>query len=323
MKFATISHLLDEKNINSIPKSWIQDDIIVSPELDVRGVKGYVIALNYLPREIIEISRDEIRQHILKTALYAKHTLDIDIIQLGALTTSVTSGGEWLAKQKEYTGFVTHGDSYSAAVTCQAVTKTLHIQNKEASDLTIAIVGAYGIIGEAVSKLLVPDFNHAILIGRRKEKLEELTTKLTGDFETTTQLKTNNADVLVTATSHPTALLTSDHLKKKAIIIDVAQPPNVHLHVCQMRPDIVRIDGDYVEFPKDNPIPIPGLPIGKNFACFAEVMMQALEQEQQNHVGPIDITYLKKMEMLGEKYGFILKELTNFGRPIVQMRGSE
>jgi len=319
MKFATISHLLDEKNIDCIPKSWIQDDIIVSPELDVKGSKGYVIALKHLPREIIGVSRDKIRQHILKTALYARHDLNVDIIQLGALTTSVTSGGEWLAQQKEYTGYVTHGDSYTAAVTCQAVTKALHLHNKKASDQTIAIVGAYGVIGEAVSKLLVPEFNHSILIGRRNEKLEELTTKITGDFETTTELKTNNADVLVTATSHPTALLTSDHLKKNAIIIDVSQPANVHTSVCQMRPDIVRIDGGFVEFPKNNPIPIPGLPVGKNYACFAEVMMQALEHEKQNHVGAIDITYLKKTETLGKKYGFILKELTNFGRPILQM----
>ena len=253
--------------------------------------------------------------HLLISGLLVRHQSKHVFHELDHDLFSVTH----LAQQEEYTGFVTHGDSYTAAVTCQAVTKALQLHKKDTSDLTIAIVGAYGIIGEAVSTLLVPDFNHAILIGRRKEKLEELTAKLTGDFETTTELETNNADVVVTATSHPTALLTSDHLKKNAIIVDVSQPPNVHPHVCQVRPDIVRIDGGFVEFPKNNPIPIPGLPVGKNFACFAEVIMQALEHERQNHVGPIDIPYLKKTEKLGKKYGFILKELTNFGQPIPRM----
>lgn len=316
MKFATISHLLDERNINFIPESWIKGDIIVSPELDINGTKGYVIALKSLPKEVMGLSKDEIRKRILKTAIYARDELNVDIIQLGALTTSVTSGGKWLIKQKEYTGYATHGDSYTAAVTCQAVKKALNFCNKKPSEQTLAIVGAYGIIGEAVSTILIPDFKHSILIGRRKEKLEELKTKIKGDYETTLELKTKNADVVVTATSHPTALLKSEHLKKNAIIVDVSQPPNLNLEVCKERPDIIRVDGGYVDFPEEYALPIPGLPKGKNFACIAEVIMQTMENEQKNYAGSIDLEHLKKTEEWANKYGFTLNKLTNFGKNI-------
>jgi len=316
MKFATLSHLLNENNIKQIPPSWIKEDLIISPELDIDGTKGYVVALNLLPKQIMESPREDIRKGILEATLFAQNELGVEVIQLGALTTSVTNGAKWLVDQKEYTGYVTHGDSYTAAVTSQAVLKAIKLLDKDTKELNLAIVGAYGIIGEAVSKILVPKFKHTMLVGRREEKLEELKTKLKGSFETTVDLRTKDSDVVVTATSHPTALLKQDHLKKNAIVIDVSQPPNLTYDVCKERTDVLRIDGGFVDFPYDYPIPIPGMPRGKNFACIAEVIMQTMENEQENHVGSIDISHLKKTEKWAEKYGYVLKELTNFGRSI-------
>lgn len=318
MKFATIGHLDSENRLKQIPKEWIKEnpDLIVSPELDINDTKGHIIALKNTAQQMMNLPRSTVRQKILEGALYAQNKLDVNIIQLGALTTSVTSGGLWISEQKEFTGFVNHGDSYTAAITCKAIEKALNISKKEPSDTNIAIVGAYGIIGEAVSKSLVPEFQHSILIGRREKKLEELTKDLEGNYDTTTSLKTKSADIIVTATSHTTALLNSDNLKKNAIVVDVSQPVNLAQDVCQRRPDICRIDGGYVDFPAKQQIPIPGIPVGKIFSCIAEVIMQAMENEQKNHVGSIDMKHLKKTEIWGEKYKFVLSELTNFGVPI-------
>jgi predicted amino acid dehydrogenase len=316
MKFATLSHLLNQDNLKLIPKSWIKDNLIVSPELDVMGTKGYIVALNLLPQQIMSIPENKIKQIILDAAIFTQKQLGVEILQLGALTTSVTNGGVWLVKQEKYKGLVTHGDSYTAAVTCQAVLKTLDMLNKKPSELKLAIVGAYGIIGEAVSKILVPQFSHSILIGRRTEKLKELALKLEGSFNITTKLETENADVIVTATSHPTALLESKHLKKEALIVDVSQPINLSAEVCKNRPDVIRVDGGYVDFPMESSLPIPSLPAGKTFACIAEVIMQAMENERVDHVGSIDLNYLHKTEKWAEKYRFTLNELTNFGQPL-------
>jgi fatty aldehyde-generating acyl-ACP reductase len=314
MKFATIGHLLDEKNIEQFPESWIHGNLIVSPELNVHGIKGYITGLTLTARQMMQLPRETVRQHILDAALFLQNELSVDVIQLGALTTSVTDGGVWVVNQKEYRGYVNHGDSYTAAVTCQATLKALKHFQKNPSDQILAIVGAYGVIGEAVSKILVPQFKHVILIGRRQEKFKKLEENIEGDFETTVELKTKEADILVTATSHPTALLQSEHLKKNAIVVDVSQPPNLSFVVCKQRPDVHRIDGGLVDFPVK--IIIPGMPEGKNFACISEVIMQALENERENHVGSIDLNHLRRTEKWAKKYGYTLNELTNFGKPL-------
>lgn len=315
MKFASLGHLDYEERIKQFPKEWIGEKYIISPEFEFGKTKGYFIGLKYTAKQIMSLPIEKIRKEILEALIFAQNELDVELVQLGALTTSVTQGGRWILEQEEFNGFVNHGDSYTAAVTCQAVFKVLDMLKMDATELTLAIVGAYGIIGEALSKLLVPKFSHSILIGRRKEKLEKLKEKIEGNFEVTTELKTQIADVVITATNHPSALLLSNHLKEKAIVIDVAQPPNVSADVCKQRPDIVRIDGGLVTFPSK--ISLPSMPKGKIFACIAEVIMQAMENDRASYVGSISMKHLKKTENWAKKYGYTLNELTNFGKPIV------
>ena len=319
MKFASLGHLDYDYRLQQMPKDWFHEKFFLSPEINYKGTKGYFIALKYSAEQMMSLPREKIQQSILDAAVFAQDELGVELVQLGALTTSVTSGGLWLVEQKEYAGFVNHGDSYTAAVACQTITKALAIFNKKPSGQVLAIVGAYGVIGEAVSKLLVSQFSHSLLIGRNKEKLSELGASLKGSIEVTTDLeKTRDADVIMTATSHPTALLHSEHFKDHAIVVDVSQPPNVLPDVCEKRPDVCRIDGGFVDFPKGYLMPIPGIPPGKLFACIVEVIMQAMINERKNHVGSIDLRHLHKTERWAQKYGFLLKELTNFGQPINQ-----
>lgn len=313
MKFATLGHLMIKENIKDMPKDWIYDNWIYSPEIDVHGTKGHITGLTLTAKEIMGLPIEQIRQKILDLAIFIQDEFNVELIQLGALTTSVTSGGKWLVDNTDYTGYVNHGDSYTSAVTCQGAIKSLNKFNRNPSDCTIAIIGAYGIIGEAISTILVPQFNHSILIGRNQHKLEKLRMKVKGNFETTTDLSTSNADIIITATSHPTALLTSEHLKQNAIVVDVSQPPNLSYAICQQRPDVFRIDGGFVDLPEHIPYQIPALPKGKIFSCVAEVIMQAIENEKKDHVGSIDVGHLKKTEEWAEKYGFTLNNLTNFG----------
>jgi predicted amino acid dehydrogenase len=316
MKFATLGHLITKKDLDHLPPHWIHDELIFSPEIDIYGTKGFIAGLKLTAQQLLNIPLDKARKLMFNAVLYLQDEYHVDLIQLGALTTSLTSGGTWMTNQSDYKGFVNHGDSYTAAVTCQAVQKSLQLKNKNPSDCILAIVGAYGVIGEAVSKILVPQFKHSILIGRREEQLRELEKKMNGSYETTVDLTTNTADIVVTATSHPTGLLNSNHLKKHAIIVDVSQPPNLSKELCKKRPDIFRIDGGYVDFPRKFNMPVPGMPIGKLFACIVEVIMQAMEGEHKNFVGSIDLNHLRKTEQWAQKYGFTLNELTNFGKPI-------
>lgn len=316
MKFATLGHLMFKENIKQIPKDWIHDEWIYSPEIDLNNTKGYITGLTLTAEQLMNHPLEKVRKQILDLAVFLQDKLDVELIQLGGLTTSVTSGGRWLAENNEYRNYVNHGDSYTSAVACQAVSKALEFYDKKSSDLTLAIVGTYGIIGEAVSKILVPQFENSILIGRRENKLKELEKKIEGNFETTTKLQTKKADVIITATNHPTALLKSEHIKENAIVVDVSQPPNLSPEVCQKRTDICRVDGGFVDVPNGLSIQIPALPKGKIFSCVAEVIMQSIENERKSHVGSIDLNYLKETEKWGSKYRFTLNEITNFGNKI-------
>jgi len=315
MKFSTIGHFTNNKKLN-IPKEWIIKDLIVSPEIAIKGLKGHIIGLQLTPMQLMSLPKKSIRKKILDAVIFAQTELNVNLIQLGALTTSVTSGGEWLVQQEKYHGYVNHGDSYTAAITCQAVEIILNKLGIKSSDQNLAIVGAYGIIGEAVSKILVPKFNNTLLIGPKNEKLTKLSLDIKGNFDISTDLETNSSDVIITSTNHPKSLLESKNLKKNAIIIDVSQPPNVSKKLCEKRKDIIRVDGGYVDFPIKYHIPLPDVPSRKLFACIVEVIMQGLENDKNNHVGSIDINYLRKTEYLGKKYGFMLNELTNFGEKI-------
>lgn len=318
MKFAIIGHLINNQKKNQVPYGWSRhNNILISPHLNFNGTRGIGISILLSPEEMIQLPRDIIHEQILEACLYATDQLNADIIQLGGLTTSVTSGGVWVANRDDFHGYVNHGDSFTAAITCQNVLKALKIKDKSPDDLILAIVGAYGVIGEAVSQLLVPLFKESFLIGRRKEKLEELTSIINGNYHTSLVLDTKKADVVVTATSHPTALLKSEHLKENAVVVDVSQPPNASVELCKNRPDLFRIDGGFVDSPTNFNVPL--MPKGKIFACIAEVIMQAMEGEKGNHVGSIDLNHLYKTEKWAEKHGFLLNELTNFGRPLLKI----
>jgi len=315
MKFAIIGHLINERHKKLMPKEYFHHNMILSPEFDIQGTKGYITGITLTAKQMMNFDLHEVRKKILKNALFLQNNYHVNLIQLGGLTTSVTHGGTWLVKQEKYAGFVNHGDSYTVSVTCEAVKKSIEYFKMNSSNLTLAIVGAYGIIGEAVSKILTPQFSKTYLVGRREKKLQTLAKNIHGNFTISTNLAViKKADVVVTATNHPSALLHSHHLRQHAIVIDVSQPPNLSSKLCKQRPDVNRIDGGYVDFPEEYKVFLPGIPHGKLYACIVEVIMQALENEHGNHVGSIEMDHIKKTEKWAKKYGFTLNELTNFGK---------
>ncbi len=343
MRFAILGHLFPEAKVT---KDSIKNNPNYKMEMDgeifcdkkeiyvsLAGKEaiGYLLGIMWTPQEMIAALGDEdkilaLREVILKAIFYAHFILDVDVVQLGALTTSVTSGGLALLAEKHKEIYLNHGDSFTAAIVCQTVKKIAEKKGIDLKHSRIAIVGAYGIIGEAVSQIIASLANRVIFIGRKVENLIGLSAKLVSqddvekkdkDFVFTTNLgETANADIIITATNHPTALLTSNNLKENAIVVDVSQPVNVSPKLCRERPDITRIDGGFVNNPLGFSF-IPILPKEIIYACIAEVIMQALEEDKRDHVGSIDLDFLRETEKWAEKYGFTLNKLTNFGRPIV------
>lgn len=288
-----------------------------------KKVEGYIIATLLTGKQMITMPPKIVRQRILDAILFAQNKLGVEVIGLGSLITSVTEGGEWLVQQPEVKAILTHGDSYGVAIAEEGIEKILDIYKFVPENTKIAVVGAYGLIGREIVKFLVEKGYSLILIEKTEEKVNLIKGKLkeinleNRIFSASTDLRDIlPADLVITTTSHPSSLIKSGHLKKRAIIYDIAQPMNVSPELVKKRPDIIKIDGDYVDIDGIDLKFNMGPPKGSTFACLVETMMMGLEGEKNHHVGEIEEGYLEKTKRWAKKYGFHHAPFTCFGKPI-------
>ena len=288
-----------------------------------KTVEGYIIAVILSGKQMTTLSPDLVHRRILEAVLFAQNKLGAEIIGLGALTTSLTEGGKWVVRQPEIRSVITHGDSYPVAVAVAGIEKILNLCNFNQNKIKIAIVGAYGLISREITKILAQKGHPLILIEKDEEKIRLIKNELSRyNLENSILAASINlkdiydADLVITATSYPGALLKPEHLKRGAIIYDIAQPMNVSPELIKERPDIIKIDGAYVD--------INGIDLGFNmgppkettYACLVETIMMALEEESNHHVGEIDSAFIEKTKQWAKKYGFTHAPFTCFGNPI-------
>jgi len=285
--------------------------------------EGYIIAVLLKGKQMMCLPSNLVRKRILETVLFAQNKLGVEIIGLGSLIVSATDGGKWLLNHPQVKLTITHGDTYAVLVAKEGIEKILNICKFLPENTKIAIVGAAGLIGRELTKIIAQKGYPLILIEKTEEKIAFIKEKIRKInledkiFLTSINLKDIfPADLVITATSHPSVLLKSEHLKKGAIIYDIAQPMNVSPELIKERPDIIKIDGAYVDI---NGIDLKfnmGPPKGTTFACLVETMMMALEGDKNHHVGEIDISYLEKTKKWAKKYNFHHAPFTCFGKPI-------
>ncbi len=132
------------------------------------------------------------------------------------------------------------------------------------------------------------------------------------------------ADVVVSATNTMGKIIHPGNLKHGAIVCDISRPANVSEDVERVRPDVLVIDGGVIE--------VPGQPsLGWNFgfeeglayACMAETMMLALEQQYTNYsLGSSGITLdsILKTRELAQKHGFKMASFRSFNHPLKEER---
>jgi len=283
-----------------------------------KEVEGHIIVI-WLTGSQITSGQSFVKKRILETVLYAQDELKCDVIGLGALTASVTNAGQWLIEQPGIRSLITHGDSYAVNLVLEGISE---ITNRKAISLlhsVVAIVGATGIIGEALSRALSSRTGELILVGRRIDKLKEIQTVIQqGNRNITTDVgEVARADIVITATSSPDALISAKHLKKGAIVYEVAQPRNVNNRVVLERPDVLVVDGAYAKVPKSIKFWWMSLPPQCTFGCMAETILIAMNSSLESHrVGRIDLGFVKTIGELGQKYGFGHAEFTSFNRKI-------
>lgn len=294
----------------------------VCSRFDIFGqAEGIIIAVLLTGKQMTSLPFSFVRQRILDAVLYAQEHFGVEGIGLGAYTAPLTTGGRWLANHPAVNVWVTHGDSYSVALSIEGLKKVAEFRGLNIKTSKIAIIGAYGLIGEAISQMLAPKCDNLILIGRKKEKFNRLLKKI-GNNSNSFRISDNladahKADLIIAATTGKTAILKSEHLKHGAIVYDISQPINLHPNVCAERPDIVRVDGAYAQINGINIGFEMGPPPGTTFGCLTETIMQTLAGDKQHHVGTIEIKHVNRTMKWAKKFGFSHAPLTNFSQPLI------
>lgn len=294
---------------------------------DVYGkAEGYLVGIILTSKQIVTLPRELVHQRILEAILFTQDKLGAKLIGLGALTTSATDGGKWIAQHPNVRAKITHGDAYVVAVAEEDIEKLMGACGFKRGKAKIAIVGAYGVVGEALAKVLALKGHQLILIGRNETKLEGLREglKSKNNILTSTELsEMQKAEIVVTTTSHPGALLKSEHLSQGAVVYDIAQPINASPKLVKERPDIIRVDGAYVGIKGIDLGFNMGPPPGTTFGCVAGTIIEALEGENNHYVGEINLAHVEETKRWAEKYGFSPIPFSCFGKPIALERFQE
>lgn len=285
-------------------------------------VEGYLIAVLLTGEQMMTLPPKFVRKRILDAVLFAQNQLKVEVVGLGALTPSFTNKGQWITRHAEVRVNVTHGDSYTVAVALEGIERIIDLRHFQRRETQIAIVGAYGLIGKTLSMFLSKEGYRLILIGRSRAKLERVRQEIkdsgsnSDTFISTDLMSAYDADIVVTATSHPGSLIRSEHLKRNAVVYGLSQPANISQDLLRVRPDMIKIDGGYARIDNINLGFEMGPPSGVTFACLTETIMQTLKGESNHHVGEIELSYVERTKKWAKEYGFSHAPFSCFDIPL-------
>lgn len=298
---------------------------------DVRGIStlhsrkqlcGWIITIPLTAQDMTEhrsLAVDMIRKSIVLAA-----KMGVKIVGLGALTASFTKRGELLRDiLDEYDMGITTGAGYTTYNIVEIAEMLAEKTNMRKESALVAIIGAAGSIGSTSAIYLAHrGWKNFLLIDteRKNKNLENLEKELSQKFPTISarhdhQLASiQNSDLIITATNAPEALVQEDDIKPGAIIIDDAQPSDIHPDVIKNRKDIIVVAGGAAHLPN---IRIPfdfGLQHREDvFSCLAETIILAAEESWKERIfGDVSISYIERIAAGGKKLCFTTAHFQNF-----------
>lgn len=232
-------------------------------------------------------------------------------IGLGALTSPATAGGRAVVRHVPPKITVTNGNGLTAAVAHRNVHEVCG--GRAPGQARVAVVGATGSVGVALSQMLADDGFDLVLIGSSVARA----TKFLGDLADRAELAGDlapvaSADVVVTLTNDSAAHLRPEHVRPGAVVIDVAQPHNVE---DSEREEFARHGVSVV---RGGVVRIPGYSCkqdfrlsdrGQTFACLAETYALAKESIRETSVGRPSADYARTMAKRAGRQGIAICEL--------------
>lgn len=279
---------------------------------------GALICLFFLPDRFKD---KEYQGYILDKQLeafrLAQQSLGAGYVGLGAYN-SINPRNIVLLKNQAGLPFCS-GNSLTTDSTCGSVMIGSEIFQIDKKSARIAIVGAYGNIGQYLSNKLIKEFQHGFLIGPDYYKLIELQDQLTQNYINNTtvipadraQNALHMADFVVIAVSKKSRDQVIDvaSLRPGTIVYDASVPQALSKEQIHSRNDVLFLSSGIYLFPGQLFDCQNILRMGDNkegFACLAETSVRALAgQTKTAGVGDIKPEDVIEIHRLAEEFGFI------------------
>jgi predicted amino acid dehydrogenase len=177
-------------------------------------------------------------------------------------------------------------------------------------------VGGAGSVGSACAKILARLVGTLFIIDIKKDELHSLVAQLSNQparIKGMTNLdQVHEADVIIATTNNPHILVTAEHLKAGAIVIDAAQPKNVSESVPLERPDVLVIESAVVQTPNVDVHFDLDLGAREALGCLSETMiLTAIGWDGHYSLGKADPSQTAHITTLGRSLGFGLAPFRN------------
>jgi predicted amino acid dehydrogenase len=229
---------------------------------------------------------------------------------------------------------VTTGNSYTVATAVEGAIKAAGLMGIALPEANVAVIGATGSIGATCAEILARKARRVCLIGRNVKRLETLALRLQARAQAEIDLSTcvaeslRKADIVITVSSAAEALVQPEHLKRGAVVCDVARPRDVSLAVARERKDVLVIEGGVVRVPgemhcnrvdREEPFSF-GFPPGTAYACMSETMALALEGRYESFTlgKEVSVAQVEEISQLCARHGFRLEGFRSFERAITE-----
>jgi len=275
--------------------------------------EGWLVGCFLFPDQFYKLPLNFVRKKILDSVLFAKQ-LGAKVIGLGELISPFTSGGRWLTR-KVPDVLITNGNSLTASVVVEETERIFRLINSKSGEIWIAVVGATGSIGSAVSRMLKE--KNLLLVARNVQRLEKLRSLI---LPNNNRVVISNdikdikiADLVIVLTSAAETIIKPEYLKPGSIVYDITQPSNLSPEITKEK-DVVIVKGGLMrkiglELKFDMRIPEETA-----FACLVETIVLAEKYDSQlfsqsELVGQVKTGVARRLLVLAKKSGF---EVNNF-----------
>lgn len=280
---------------------------------------GYIVICPLTPQQM-HYDKRLAKKKILQTTLLAEK-LGCKLVGLGALSTSMSTGGEYLI-DKVNIG-ITTGYAYTTSVILQMLDDVAQILDVEFKNQTLAIVGAAGYMGVPCTRIVSEKkkIGKMLLIDRpaKRPMLDLLQKEIqTCPIEVATTLQSlRQADIVIVVTNSVEVLIKPEHLKPGAVVLDDSQPRNTSKELVWMRPDTLILDvvsrapGIDTHFSFGFPYP------DDVFTCCAEVLTLAAHDWKDHYaIGHFDDKLVHEITDWAQKIEFKSAALRSFNEPV-------